>query len=271
MSKRKKKGFLNALKLNHSSHWFRFADRTGKKVREILPEGAGDWLNFQDMDDGSAEIRIYGEITPVAWFDDDVSAAEIYEQLKDTTADTIHVRINSPGGSVFDGVAIYNLLKESSAEIIVHIDGAAASIAGVIAMAGDEIIIGRGATFMAHDPWTWTAGDAGELRQQADILDTLKKGLVDVFVHRTGIPREEIENILSEETWLTGADAVEMGFADRVADDEKTPEDHIADSIKTIRKNNLQEEPEPAPEPGKFARLSVMQRRVALNERLMNQ
>lgn len=131
----------------------------------------------------------------------------------------IVVRINSPGGSVWDGFAIYNALIEHPARITVHIDGLAASIASVIAMAGDRVIMGRGAQMMIHDPWQLAIGNAEQLRKAADVLEKVGEGLVDAYARRTRASRTQLGEWMAAETWFSAADAVAHGFADETLDE----------------------------------------------------
>lgn len=135
--------------------------------------------------------------------------------------DTINLHINSPGGSVFDGVAIYNTLKNHPARVEVDIDGIAASIASVIAMAGDEIRMASNALVMIHDPYGMSMGNAGDMRKTADLLDQIKGVIVNTYAKRTGRPDAEIAKLMSDETWMTANEAVDLGFADATTEDQR--------------------------------------------------
>ena len=135
--------------------------------------------------------------------------------------DTINLRINSPGGDVWDGNAIYNMLKRHPARIEVDIDGVAASIASVIAMAGDEIRMASNALFMIHNPYGVARGNAEDMRHKASLLDQVKASLVDTYVKRTGEQAAVISSFMDDETWFTSSEAVQMGFVDRITDEQK--------------------------------------------------
>lgn len=139
--------------------------------------------------------------------------------VKELTAlgkvDTVNLHINSPGGNVFDGIAIYNALKSHPARVVVDVDGVAASIASVIAMAGNEIRIADNAMMMIHDPYTVSVGNAAELRKSADLLEQVGGVIVDTYAKRTGKAPADIAAMMAEETWFTAQDAVEHGFADQ--------------------------------------------------------
>ncbi|USE38936.1 ClpP-like prohead protease/major capsid protein fusion protein [Endozoicomonas sp. SCSIO W0465] len=167
--------------------------------------------------DSVVELIIYEEIS--SWWG--ITAQNIANQLKELraangTINTIRVRINSPGGDVFEGVTIYNLLKQDSAFVEVYVDGMAASIASIIAMAGDKIVIGESAAFMIHNPWSYAWGESDELRKMADLLDQIKSSLMTTYQKRTGLSEEEITALMDEETWYFGQEAVDAGFADEV-------------------------------------------------------
>lgn len=168
------------------------------------------WFEMKAKGGKAAEVLIYDEINPFYG----VGAKEFAQELKalGEIAELI-VRINSPGGSVFDGVAIYNILKEQKAHVHVQIDGMALSIASVIALSGNTIAIAENAFMMIHNPWTLAVGDADELRKLAGTLDKLKESLVDTYAGHTGLPTSEIQQMMDEETWFRGAEAIEKGFA----------------------------------------------------------
>lgn len=134
-------------------------------------------------------------------------------------ADTLDIYVNSPGGSVFDGVAIYNQLKRHPAQKIVHVDSLAASIASVICMAGDKIVMAPNATMMIHDPWGQCVGTADDMRKNAETMDMIKNTIVDTYVARTGAPRDKVEKWMADETWMTAQDCMDRGFADAIEGD----------------------------------------------------
>jgi ATP-dependent Clp endopeptidase proteolytic subunit ClpP len=164
------------------------------------------------------ELVLYGVIDPFDDWSGSVRAIDVMASLTEMTAlDTITVRINSPGGSVVEGLAIYNILRASGKSIEVHIDGMAASIASIIAMAGDVVWMAESASLMIHDPWGVAIGGSEDMRKNADEIDRLKAILVNIYVQRTGIEASEIEAMMSAETYMGAAEAVERGFADQVA------------------------------------------------------
>ena len=164
-----------------------------------------------------AQIDIFGEIVGEKWFDEETSATSFRDALKELgDVSTINLSINSGGGSVFDGIAIYNMLKSHKATVNVYIEGLAASIASVIAMAGDTITMRSGSMLMIHRPFTVLQGNAEEMRKTADTLEKMGDNIVDIYSGRTGISSDDIRNIMNEETWLSAEEAVEQGWATKL-------------------------------------------------------
>jgi ATP-dependent Clp protease protease subunit len=169
------------------------------------------WYEFRAQAKG-AEIVIYDEIGAFG-----VSAKAFLDELKSLgPVAELTVRINSPGGSVFDGVAIYNALKRHDAAITVWIDGIAASIASMIAMAGDEVITPENAMLMLHDPSGLVMGTAADMRAMAEALDKMKAGMVAAYRDKSGRDDAEIESLMAAETWLSAEEALGLGLADRI-------------------------------------------------------
>lgn len=133
----------------------------------------------------------------------------------------IDVHINSGGGSVSQGIAIYNSLKQHDGQVNVFVDGLAASIASVIALAGDTVTMAEGSLLMVHLPWTQIAGNAEDLRKEAEVLDQHKETLIDIYASNSQLGRDEIEAMLSKETWLTAEEAYELGLITTIAGELK--------------------------------------------------
>jgi ATP-dependent protease ClpP protease subunit len=164
----------------------------------------------------SAEILIYGDIGPSWWEDESVTAASFIKDINALDAQAITVRINSVGGSVTDGIAIHNAMKRHKANITVVVDALAASIASLIAMAGDRVEMAENATMMIHAPWTGVAGNSTELRRVADMLDTWADAMSTSYAGKTGKPKQDMLALLTDgqDHWYTAEQAVEAGFAD---------------------------------------------------------
>lgn len=164
-----------------------------------------------------AQIDIFGEIVGEKWFDEETSAVSFRDALKELgDVSTINLSINSGGGSVFDGIAIYNMLKSHKATVNVYVEGLAASIASVIAMAGDTITMRSGSMLMIHRPFTVLQGNAEEMRKAAETLEKMGDNIVDIYSERTGLTADEIKNIMNDETWLSAEEAVEQGWATKL-------------------------------------------------------
>ncbi|WP_270771041.1 ClpP-like prohead protease/major capsid protein fusion protein [Proteus mirabilis] len=191
------------------------------KKSMMMPKMSGpvnqkSWFRMQAKEDQTADIYIYDEIG--GW---GISARRFTEDLISLgNLSHINLHIHSPGGEVFDGIAIYNQLKNHSATITVYIDGLAASMASVIAMVGDTVIMPKNA-MMIHKPWGVSWGDANDMREYADLLDKLENVLIPAYVAKTGKTTEEITAMLEQETWLDGDECVEHGFADKVIEPVK--------------------------------------------------
>lgn len=170
------------------------------------------WFSFSaaaEQDVSSTDIHIFDYIG--SW---EVSARSFIEQLKAVDTEHIALHINSPGGSVFDGVAIQNSLKHHKATVTVYIDGLAASIASIIALAGDEIKIADNAYVMIHNPSAIVWGEAKDMLKEAEVLNKLADGLAGDYARKMGISQEEARALMDEETWYLGQEAVAAGFAD---------------------------------------------------------
>jgi ATP-dependent Clp protease, protease subunit len=171
------------------------------------------WYTIRAESNG-AEVVIYDEIGAYG-----VSAKGFLAELGALPYGTpLALRLNSPGGSVFDAVAIYNALQRHSGTVTVWIDGIAASAASYIAMAGDEIVMPENAFLMIHDPAGVVMGTAIDMRAMAEALDKIKGSLLQGYAAKSGRPQEEIAPLMAAETWLDAKDALDLGFADRIAE-----------------------------------------------------
>lgn len=175
-----------------------------------------DFCKFKNgMNGSNSELFFYGDIVSdswSAWSDEDQYPMNVSQLLKEIGNDDIDIHINSGGGDVFAGAAICNMLRSASGKKTVYIDGLAASIASVIAMAGDEIIIPSNAFMMIHKAWTFAMGNANDMRSLADTLDKLDSGIIATYMSRAadGVTEDKISELMAAETWLTGAEAAEL-------------------------------------------------------------
>ncbi|MFD9618494.1 head maturation protease, ClpP-related [Streptomyces virginiae] len=177
-----------------------------------LREGRNDWYRIKNLGGGAAEVAIYDEI---GWFG--VTAADLINELKSVTASEITVRLNSPGGDVFDGIAILNALRSHAARITVSVDGLAASIASVIAMAGDRVVMQPQSQLMIHDAMSLCVGNAADMAEMAEQLNRQSDNIASVYASRAGGSPEEWRDRMRNETWYTAQEAVDAGLADEVA------------------------------------------------------
>jgi ATP-dependent Clp protease, protease subunit len=164
----------------------------------------------------SLRLEIYDVIGP-SWAGM-IDAKSVSEAIRDAgDVSKIDVHINSPGGDVWEGLAIHNLLKDHEAKVNVKVDGVAASSASVIAMAGDTITIPKNALLMIHNPWSFAMGYESDLRKQADVLAKHKTAIIETYLTKTKKSADEVSKLMDEETWFTGAEAVDAGFADKTS------------------------------------------------------
>lgn len=195
----------------------------GREVRKIkkFPIATNSIPLVTNATQKSIDINIYGPVVDSSWWDDGVTTPQqIQDALKSAgNIGQINVHINSPGGSVFAGQAIHNMLKQHPANVTVHIDGLAASIASIIAMSGNKIIMPPGSMMMIHNPLVGMYGsyEASEMRETANFLDKIKESLVATYTSRqTKKSKDEIVALMDATTWLTAQDALDSGFADEV-------------------------------------------------------
>lgn len=177
------------------------------------------YLRVAGRANGVADVMIYGAIGASLW-GDSISAKQLVDEINALKADTLHVHINSEGGVVPDGIAIYSALRAHAARKVGFVDGQAASIAGVILMACDEVVMYPTSLFMVHAPATIAAGNATDFRRFADVLDTHARAIAEAYIAKTGRP-EDIGALLADgqDHWFTGSEAYAFGFADRIAED----------------------------------------------------
>jgi len=214
-------------------------------------------FNNSASEDTPSVLSIYDEIG--FW---GVQAKDFVNELRAVKSKVLNVEINSPGGDVFAGLAIYNALKSSGKEIVVKVMGVAASAASLIAMAGDRIVMPKNTFLMIHNPWSFAMGNADELRETADTLDKIGTSLLSTYAAKTGLEESKLAEMLAKDTWLSADEALEMGFATEVVDEVKANAKFDmarADLPEAVRavfamaaaapKAEVEPQPEPQPEP----------------------
>jgi len=187
------------------------------RTDQAAGDAARPWYRITNAADGDAEVMLYDEIG--GWYGS--TADEFVAELRGITAPRMTVRINSPGGSVFEGIAIANALRNHPAQVTVQVDGIAASIASVIAMAGDRIVMMPSSTLMIHDASGVCMGNAGDMQEMADLLDLLSNNIADVYASRAGGTRDDWRAAMRAESWYLAQDAVDAGLADEVGQTSK--------------------------------------------------
>ena len=175
-----------------------------------------------EQTENEANINIYGDISSYGWGESAPTAKSLVETLEGLAdVSQINVYINSYGGEVAEGLAIYNALKRHKAKVVTYCDGFACSIASVIFMAGDERIMNESSLLMIHNAWSWGEGNADQLRKQADDLDKITQASVAAYKSRSTLSEEEIKDLMDKETWILPDEALEYGFATSIEQTEK--------------------------------------------------
>lgn len=185
-------------------------------------------------DENDNTIGIYDPIGYDYWDDSGVTAKRISAALRSLDGADVVVNINSPGGDVFEGLAIYNLLREYKGHVTVRVLGVAASAASFIAMAADEIQIARAGFFMIHNAWTGLWGNRNDLRETADFLEQIDDTIADIYQVRSGLSMDELKADMDKERWINGRDAIDSGFADAFL-----PSDVVVEDTKNFTKEKV--------------------------------
>ena len=188
----------------------------------------------------NADLYIFGDITAWPGDEKDRDAYGIVKELREVEADTINVHINSYGGDVSEGLAIYNTLKNHKAQIVTIFDGFACSAASVIFMAGDIRIVNEASLLMIHNPWTRACGNAEEFRKQAEDLDKIAQASINAYMSKVNISEEKLKQFLNDETWLTAQECLDMRFATIVKTGEN--DNGVNQSAFAIIRNKLMAE-----------------------------
>lgn len=182
------------------------------------------------QNNNEVDIQIYGDITSWDWFESDVSSYTLSKQIEGLECDVINVYINSYGGEVAEGLAIYNQLKRHKAKVKTVCDGFACSAASVIFMAGDERVMSTASLLMIHNAWSYVSGNANDLRKQADDLDKITQASINAYMQEVNVTEEELKQMLDDETWITPQEALEMGFTTSIVNEKNS--DKASQSIK---------------------------------------
>ena len=192
------------------------------------------WYNIQNKAGESADIYIFDEIGTYG-----VTAQDFISEIKGLKDMPINLRINSLGGDVFDGMAMYNVIKRREAKTTVYIEGIAASIATIIALGADEVIMAENSLFMIHNAWGGTSGEAKDMRKTAETLDKITSELTDIYVKKTGLSYDALAEMMDEESWLNAQEAFDLGFIDTISDSIKVAAKYDVSKFKNITQEEI--------------------------------
>lgn len=193
-----------------------------------------------------------------------VDSESFIKQLNDIDTSVINLRINSPGGDVFDARAIQTAIKQHKARVVAHIDGLAASAATYIALGADEVRMADGAFFMIHKGWTIALGNSDDFKKTADLLDKVDDSIANDYRAKTGLDKDELIQMMSDETWMSAEEAFEKGFVDSISDTETVD---ASFDLSVYDKAPAQSAPEPEPKPAFNARTPLYSRITEILER----
>jgi len=241
----------------------KFIKFKNEQFKEQLKKIPHNFSVVHDGDNAKSTITIYGIIGD-SWWEDSVSASDIDKAITQAGSNDLVIHLNSPGGDAFDGIAIYNRLmnhkSKHNAKITIHVDGWACSAASIIAMAADDLIMGVGAMVMIHQASTIVWGTKVDMLKVAEMLEKLEEGIIDAYMTKANVSREEIRQMVDNETWFTAQEAIDIGFADKVQEtsspnvktinNAKLDPEQIEQIINTITnklKNNNSDQSEPQP------------------------
>jgi ATP-dependent Clp protease protease subunit len=189
---------------------------------------------------GDLELLVYEDIG-ADWFGDGLTAKTVKQSIDEAGIFTsISVRINSPGGDAFEGIAIYNLLRAQKKPVNVFVDGIAASAASIVAMAGDNITMGNNAMMMIHNAWSFAMGDADAMRKMADTLDKVSASVGQTYIDRAGMSAVDVKAMMDAESWLSAQECLDKGLATAIAENDENDDAAmaLARSFKALRRLN---------------------------------
>jgi len=204
--------------------------------RALQRWNAGIRAAADDDSEDERSISIYDVIGYDYRTGDGVTAKRISAALRQMGAGPVTVNVNSPGGDMFEGLAIYNLLREHKGEVTVKVLGLAASAASIIAMAGDTVQVPRAGFLMIHNAWVLAIGNRNDLRDIADTLEPFDRAMADIYAARTGDDVAAMQKLMDAETWIGGTDAVEGGFADELLPSDQVKQKNAKASASTVRR-----------------------------------
>lgn len=195
-----------------------------------------NWYNIKaEASSKSADVYIFDEIGTFG-----LTAQSFIEEIKSYKDTPMSLHINCVGGDVFEGMAIYNVLKKRTARTTVYIEGIAASMGSVIALAGDEVVMAENSLFMIHNAWGGAMGEATEIRKTAALLDKISGEIADIYTKKTNLPYNRVKEMMDEETWLSADEAYNLGFIDSISDAIKVAAKYDVSKFKNITDKEIQ-------------------------------
>lgn len=224
------------------------------------------WNWIRDETNPDARIlRLEGAIAEESWFDDEVTPAAFKAELTSGSG-PITVWINSPGGDCVAAAQIYNMLMDYPSDVIVRIDGIAASAASVIAMAGTKVQMSPVSVMMIHNPLTVAMGDSDEMRRAIQLLDEVKESIINAYEIKTGLSRTKLSHLMDGETWMNAKKALELGFCDEILyqpEAEPAPEDSFTFSRRAVTNSLLDKLKTRIPQPDNRVHAADLQKRLS--------
>ncbi|MDO6849201.1 Clp protease ClpP [Priestia megaterium] len=208
----------------------RFMQFKNEQYKDQLKKIPHNFAVSHDDEKQESTLTIYGVIGD-SWWSESTSASDVDRAITQAGSNDLVIHLNSPGGDAFDGIAIYNRLKnhkaKHGAKITIHNDGWACSAASVIAMAADELIMGTGSMLMIHEASNIVWGTKSNMRKEADLLEKLEDGIIDAYMTKANITRDEVRNMVDNETWFSASEALEVGFATSTKIEEGNNDEEI--------------------------------------------
>ena len=224
------------------------------------------WNWIRDETNPDARIlRLEGAIAEESWFDDEVTPAAFKAELTSGSG-PITVWINSPGGDCVAAAQIYNMLMDYPSDVIVRIDGIAASAASVIAMAGTKVQMSPVSVMMIHNPLTVAMGDSDEMRRAIQLLDEVKESIINAYEIKTGLSRAKLSHLMDGETWMNAKKALELGFCDEILyqpEAEPAPEDSFTFSRRAVTNSLLDKLKTRIPKPDNRVNAADLHKRLS--------
>ena len=195
-----------------------------------------NWYNIKaESSDSIADVYIFDEVGTFG-----VTAQSFIEEIKAFKDVPMNLHINCVGGDVFEGMAIYNVIKKRTAKTTIYIEGVAASMGSVIALAGDELIMAENSLFMIHNAWGGAMGEASEMRKTAALLEKISGEIADIYIKKTRLPYDRVKEMMDEETWLSAEEAFNLGFVDSISDAIKVAAKYDVSKFKNITDKEIQ-------------------------------